>query len=535
MIKSVIKFHKEGRDELLAGVNIIADAVSVTLGAKGRNVVIKNVYGETQATKDGVTVARSIYVDDQIQSIGASMVQEVAVNTVDEAGDGTTTAVVLTQAIIKAAIRHLESGANPMDLKRGIEKAVEAVVTKLKELSRPADTDQILTQIATISANNDSAVGGLIIEAIQKVGRKGLVNVEEAKSYDSKVEVREGVSLNAGYLSYHFVTDATKMKYEAKDCYVLVTDLKINSFQEILKLMESIAQTGKPLLIISEGMDMSVTTTLLQNKMKGVLNVCVVKPPDFGDNRKLLMEDVAIATGATFVSEERGHHVSNIIMPFLGKAESVTVTKDSCLIVGGGGGEEDIAARIGHIKEMLDEPEIADYDKTKLEQRKANLSDGVAILSVGGVTETEVKEKKDRVDDALCAVRSADEEGFVAGGGISFLECTKVLDGLLKRGGNVDEKTGIEIISRAIEEPFRKILENGGVDPNKYLWQIKEAEYGTGYNVKADVIQNFFDAGVIDPTKVLRVALENAASIAAVFITTECVIAQQRIQEPNIN
>lgn len=529
MMRSLIAVGGEGRKELMAGLDIVANAVTVTLGAKGRNVIIKNIYGETQATKDGVTVARSIYLVDDFKSIGAMMVQEVCINTVDQAGDGTTTAALLTQAIMKAGIKYIDSGCNPMDVKRGIDKAVLEVIRILKEsLSKPADTEDILLRIATISGNNEAEIGKYIMEAVKLVGRKGHITIGKNTGHGTEVKLEKGVKLASGFASYRFVTDEQKMKYEAENAYVLVTDMKIKEFKHILPLMEQIAQSGRPLVIVADSLDPSVMTSLIHNKSRGIFNVCVVRPPEYGDARKLAMEDLAVATGAIFMNEEAGFKIENVDVAYLGQVQSVEVDKDSALFVDGSGKKNEIDARIAQLEGMLKEEdkEISDHDKTKIKTRVSNLKDGVAVIKVGGVTDPEVKEKKDRVDDALHAMRSADEEGYVPGGGVAFLECAKRIEDMASE--NADEKVGIKIIYQALLQPFNKILSNGGVDPARYQYRIMDGDkFGNGYNIKNDKMEDFYETGVLDPTKVLRISLENAASIAGIFLTTECVIEQK--------
>ena len=521
MAKNVI-FGSDGRKKLTKGVNTLGDAVKVTLGAKGRNVVIGNNFGSPHITKDGVTVAKSIELEDSIENMGASLIKEVASKTVDIAGDGTTTATILAQAIINGGLKAVESGSNPMDLKKGIEKATIEVVKHLKSISKPIDDNDSLKQIATVSANNDSFIGELIADAVSKVGRDGLITVEESKGHETTITVVEGMKIDRGYLSPYFVTDSGKMQAELLNPLILLYDNKISNMKDLIPILEKSVQTNRPLLIIAEDLDGEALATLVVNKVRGTLSVCAIKSPEFGDNRKMAMEDIAYLIGGICISEEMGYKLESATLEMLGSADKITINKDSCIIVGGKGAKENIDARCNQIKYQLEKSESG-YAKEKLKVRLAKLINGVAVLSIGGITETEIKEKKDRIDDALCATRSAVEEGFVAGGGIAYLSAISNLSVVTE---NDDEKIGVSILKKAIESPFRQILENGGVEASAYINEILKSEYGIGFNIKTNKVENLFDCGVIDPTKVVRVALENASSIAAIFLTTECIISE---------
>lgn len=530
MAKTLI-FGSDGRKKLTKGVNILADAVKVTLGAKGRNVIIGNDFGSPHITKDGVTVAKSIDLEDPIENMGASLIKEVASKTVDIAGDGTTTATILAQAIINGGLKAVESGSNPMDLKRGIEKATIEVVKYLKSISKPIDNNDSLKQIATISANNDSFIGELIASAVSKVGRDGVITVEESRGHETTITVVEGMKIDRGYLSPFFITDSIKMQAELINPLVLLYSKKISSMKDILPILEKVAQTNRPLLIISEDLDGEALATLVVNKVRGNLSVCAIKSPEFGDNKRLVMEDIASLIGGTFISEQMGNKLEDATLGMLGSADKITINKDSCIIVGGKGAKEDIDSRCNLIKLQLEKSE-SEYDKEKLKSRLAKMKNGVAVLSVGGITETEIKEKRDRIDDALCATRSAIEEGFVAGGGIAYLSSIQTIAVITE---TEDEKLGVSILKKAIESPFRQILENGGVEASAHINEILKSEYGVGFNIKTNKIEDLFDCGVIDPTKVVRVALENASSIASIFLTTECVISETIKTETNEN
>ncbi|HEY0898782.1 MAG TPA: chaperonin GroEL [Sphingobacteriaceae bacterium] len=520
-----VKYNVEARDALKRGVDTLANAVKVTLGPKGRNVIIDKKFGSPSITKDGVTVAKEIDLKDPLENMGAQMVKEVASKTADIAGDGTTTATVLAQAIVTAGIKNVAAGANPMDLKRGIDKAVAAVVANLRSQSQTVGEDNNkIKQVAAISANNDEVIGSLIAEAMGKVGKDGVITVEEAKGTETEVKTVEGMQFDRGYLSPYFVTNADKMEAELENPYILIYDKKISSMKELLPVLEKQVQTGKPLLIISEDLDGEALATLVVNKIRGSLKVVAVKAPGFGDRRKAMLEDIAILTGGTVISEERGFKLENADLSFLGQAEKVVVDKDNTTVINGAGNSDDIKARVNQIKAQI-ETTTSDYDREKLQERLAKLAGGVAVLYVGAATEVEMKEKKDRVDDALHATRAAVEEGIVAGGGVAFIRSIEALEGL--KGSNEDETTGIQIVKRAIEEPLRQICQNAGIEGSIIVQKVKEGTADFGYNARTDVYENLIGAGVIDPTKVSRVALENAASIAAMLLTTECVLADE--------
>jgi chaperonin GroEL len=520
-----VKYNVDARDSLKRGVDILANAVKVTLGPKGRNVIIDKKFGSPSITKDGVTVAKEIELKDAIENMGAQMVKEVASKTADIAGDGTTTATVLAQAIVTAGIKNVAAGANPMDLKRGIDKAVSAVVENLKQQSQTVGEDNNkIKQVASISANNDEVIGSLIAEAMGKVGKDGVITVEEAKGTETEVKTVEGMQFDRGYLSPYFVTNADKMEAELENPYILIYDKKISSMKELLPVLEKQVQTGKPLVIIAEDLDGEALATLVVNKIRGSLKVAAVKAPGFGDRRKAMLEDIAILTGGTVISEERGYKLENADLSYLGQAEKIVIDKDNTTVINGAGNPDDIKARVNQIKAQI-ETTTSDYDREKLQERLAKLSGGVAVLYVGAATEVEMKEKKDRVDDALHATRAAVEEGIVAGGGVAFIRAVSALANL--KGANEDENTGIQIIRRAIEEPLRQICENAGIEGSIVVQKVKEGQADYGYNARTDVYENLIGAGVIDPTKVSRVALENAASIAAMLLTTECVLADE--------
>ncbi|KLT64547.1 chaperonin GroEL [Pedobacter sp. BMA] len=520
-----VKYNVEARDALKRGVDILANAVKVTLGPKGRNVIIDKKFGSPAITKDGVTVAKEIELKDAVENMGAQMVKEVASKTADIAGDGTTTATVLAQAIITTGIKNVAAGANPMDLKRGIDKAVAAVVANLKEQSQTVGEDNNkIKQVASISANNDEVIGALIAEAMGKVGKDGVITVEEAKGTETEVKTVEGMQFDRGYLSPYFVTNADKMEAELDNPYILIYDKKISNMKELLPVLEKTVQTGKPLVIISEDLDGEALATLVVNKIRGSLKVVAVKAPGFGDRRKAMLEDIAILTGGIVVSEERGYKLENADLTYLGSAEKVVVDKDNTTVINGAGNSDDIKSRVSQIKAQI-ETTTSDYDKEKLQERLAKLAGGVAVLYVGAASEVEMKEKKDRVDDALHATRAAVEEGIVAGGGVAFIRAVASIADL--KGVNEDENTGIQIIRRAIEEPLRQICENAGIEGSIVVQKVKEGTADYGYNARTDVYENLIGAGVIDPTKVSRVALENAASIAAMLLTTEVVLADE--------
>ena len=518
-----ITFDIEARDALKKGVDALANAVKVTLGPKGRNVIIDKKFGSPSITKDGVTVAKEIELANPIENMGAQMVKEVASKTSDVAGDGTTTATVLAQAIITAGLKNVAAGANPMDLKRGIDKAVDAVIESLKKQSKSVgDDNKKIEQVASISANNDSEIGKLIAQAMEKVKKEGVITVEEAKGTETTVEVVEGMQFDRGNISPYFVTNADKMETVLENPHILIYDKKISSMKELLPLLEKQVQTGNPLLIIAEDIDGEALATLVVNKIRGSLKVAAVKAPGFGDRRKAMLEDIAILTDGTLISEERGFKLENADISYLGKAAKVTIDKDNTTIVSGAGKKADITARVNQIKAQI-ETTTSDYDKEKLQERLAKLSGGVAVLYVGAATEMEMKEKKDRVDDALHATRAAVEEGIVPGGGVAYVRAIPTLEKMT--GANEDETTGIAIIKRALEEPLRQIVTNSGVEGSIVVQKVREGKDDYGYNARTDKYENLYAAGVIDPTKVTRVALENAASIAGMLLTTECVLA----------
>ncbi len=525
-----IKFNISAREELKKGVDALADAVKVTLGPKGRNVIIEKKFGAPHITKDGVTVAREVELEDQFQNMGAQLVKEVASKTGDQAGDGTTTATVLAQAIVNVGLKNVTAGANPMDLKRGIDKAVSAVVEGIREQSQEVgdDMDKI-ENVARISANNDEEIGRLIAEAMKKVKKEGVITVEEAKGTETTVDVVEGMEFDRGYISPYFVTNTEKMECDMDSPYILLYDKKISNLKELLPVLEPVAQSGRPLLIIAEDVDNEALATLVVNRLRGSLKICAVKAPGFGDRRKEMLEDIAILTGGQVISEVKGMSLAQTTIQDLGTAEKVTVNKDNTIIVNGAGNSDAIAARVGQIKAQI-ESTTSDYDKGKLKERLAKLAGGVAVLYIGAASEVEMKEKKDRVDDALSATRAAIAEGIVPGGGVAYIRSLAKLDNL--KGDNEDENTGIAIIRRAIEEPMRQIMMNAGLEGAVILQKVKEGTGDFGFNARTDAYENFFATGVIDPAKVTRVALENAASIAGMFLTTECVIADKKEETP---
>ncbi|KAA0126275.1 chaperonin GroEL [Chryseobacterium sp. SN22] len=525
-----IKFDIESRDALKRGVDALANAVKVTLGPKGRNVVIEKSFGAPHVTKDGVSVAKEIELEDRVENMGAQMVKEVASKTNDIAGDGTTTATVLAQAIVREGLKNVAAGANPMDLKRGIDKAVTAVVENLKSQSKTVgDSTEMVKQVASVSANNDETIGALIAEAFGKVGKEGVITVEEAKGIDTTVDVVEGMQFDRGYQSPYFVTNPEKMVAEVENPYILLVEKKISSMKELLPVLEPIAQGGKSLLIISEEVEGEALATLVVNKLRGSLKIAAVKAPGFGDRRKAMLEDIAILTGGTVISEEQGFTMENISLDMLGTAEKVTIDKDNTTIVNGGGEESKIKGRVSQIKAQM-ETTTSDYDREKLQERLAKLAGGVAVLYVGAASEVEMKEKKDRVDDALHATRAAVEEGIVAGGGVALVRAIASLENLT--GINSDETTGIKIVKRAIEEPLRQIVANAGGEGSVIVAKVAEGTADFGYNAKTDEYVNMLEAGIIDPTKVTRVALENAASVSGMLLTTECVITEVKKDEP---
>ena len=527
-----IKFDIEARDALKRGVDALANAVKVTLGPQGRNVVIDKKFGGPSITKDGVSVAKEIELEDTIENMGAQMVKEVASKTADIAGDGTTTATVLAQAIVSNGLKNVAAGANPMDLKRGIDKAVSVVVESLKSQSQEVgDSIEKIQQVGAISANNDNAIGSLIAEAMDKVKKEGVITVEEAKGTDTYVEVVEGMQFDRGYLSPYFVTNAEKMLADLDTPYILLYDKKISNMKDLLPILEPAAQSGKPLLIIAEDVDGEALATLVVNKMRGSLKITAVKAPGFGDRRKAMLEDIAILTGGTVISEERGFKLENTTIDMLGTAEKVTIDKDNTTIVNGAGDKDNITARVNQIKAQI-ESTTSDYDREKLQERLAKLAGGVAVLYVGAASEVEMKEKKDRVDDALHATRAAVEEGIIPGGGVALVRAADALAQL--KGDNADETTGIQIVTRAIEEPLRQIVANAGNEGSVVVSKVKEGKADYGYNAKKEEFENMFEAGIIDPTKVTRVALENAASVAGMLLTTECVLADIPEETPPI-
>lgn len=531
-MSKMIFFDIEARNKMKKGVDTLSDAVKVTLGPKGRNVVIERKFGAPSVTKDGVTVAKEIELEDPIENMGAQMVKEVASKTADIAGDGTTTATVLAQAIISEGLKNVAAGANPMDLKRGIDKAVTAIVDSLKKQSEKIGSDsKKIEQVAAISANNDAAIGSLIAQAMAKVGREGVITVEEAKGTDTTVDVVEGMQFDRGYISPYFVTNSEKMQAELSNPYILIYDKKISTMKDILHILEKVAQSGRPLVIIAEDLDGEALATLVVNKLRGTIKVAAVKAPGFGDRRKEMLQDIAVLTAGTVVSEEQGFKLENADLTYLGSAESITIDKDNTTIVGGKGAKKDITARVNQIKAQI-ETTTSDYDKEKLQERLAKLAGGVAVLYIGAATEVEMKEKKDRVDDALHATRAAVEEGIVPGGGVAYVRASDALAKL--NGANEDETTGIAIVRRAVEEPLRTIVENAGFEGSVVINKIKEGKADYGFNAHTEKYENLFKAGVIDPTKVSRVALENAASIAGMMLTTECVIADKpKKEEPH--
>ena len=523
-------FDIDARNKMKRGVDVLSNAVKVTLGPKGRNVVLEKKFGAPSVTKDGVTVAKEIELEDPIENMGAQMVKEVASKTADIAGDGTTTATVLAQSIISEGLKMVAAGANPMDLKRGIDKAVSLVVENLRKQSQTVGSDSNkIQQVATISANNDETIGKLIAEAFAKVGKEGVITVEEAKGTDTTVDVVEGMQFDRGYISPYFVTNSEKMEAELQNPYILIYDKKISAMKDILHILEKVAQCGRPLLIISEDLEGEALATLVVNKLRGTLKVAAVKAPGFGDRRKEMLTDIAILTAGTVISEELGHKLEGADISSLGQAASVTIDKDNTTIVGGKGKKEDITGRVNQIKSQV-ENTTSDYDREKLQERLAKLAGGVAVLYVGAATEVEMKEKKDRVDDALHATRAAVEEGIVPGGGVAYIRAIESLESKVK-GQIEDEQTGMQIVRRALEEPVRILTSNAGIDGSIVVQKIKEGKADYGFNARTEVFENLFAAGVIDPTKVSRVALENAASIAGMLLTTECVIADKPKKE----
>ncbi len=525
-----ITFNIEARDALKRGVDQLANAVKVTLGPKGRNVIIDKKFGSPAITKDGVTVAKEIELSNPVENMGAQLLKEVASKTADIAGDGTTTATVLAQAIVTGGLKNVAAGANPMDLKRGIDKAVTLVVENLKKQSTSIGNDnKKIEQVATISANNDSAIGKLIAEAMQKVKKEGVITVEEAKGTETTVDVVEGMEFDRGFISPYFITNVDKMEAVLESPYVLIYEKKISAMKELLPVLEKAVQTGKPLLIIAEDLDGEALQTLVVNRLRANLKICAVKAPGFGDRRKAMLEDIAILTGGVFISEERGFKLENAELNMLGRAEKITIDKDNTTIVNGAGKKADITARVNAIKSQI-ENTTSDYDREKLQERLAKLAGGVAVLYVGAASEVEMKEKKDRVDDALAATRAAVEEGIVPGGGVAYIRAIAALEKV--KGANDDETTGIQIVKRAIEEPLRQICANSGLEGSVVVQKVKEGKDDFGFNARTEVFENLLKAGVIDPTKVSRVALENAASVAAMLLTTDCVLAEKPEEKP---
>ena len=525
-----IKFTTAAREELKKGVDALADAVKVTLGPKGRNVIIDKKFGAPHITKDGVSVAREIELEDPFQNMGAQLVKEVASKTGDDAGDGTTTATVLAQSIINVGLKNVTAGANPMDLKRGIDKAVAAVVARIKDMSEEVGDDfKKIEDVARVSANNDETIGRLIAEAMQKVNKEGVITVDEAKGTETTIEVVEGMQFDRGYISPYFVTDAEKMECVMDSPFILLHDKKISNLKDILPILEQTAQSGRPLLIIAEDVDQDALAALVVNRLRGSLKICAVKAPGFGDRRKEMLEDIAILTGGTVISADKGMQLTTATMQDIGTANKVTVTKENTTIVNRDGNKEAIATRVAQIKAQIAQT-TSDYDREKLQERLAKLAGGVAVLHIGAPSEVEMKEKKDRVDDALSATRAAIAEGIVPGGGVAYIRALGALQGL--KGDNDDETTGIDIVRRAIEEPLRQIANNAGVEGAVVVQKVSEGNADFGYNARTDVYENLMAAGVIDPAKVTRVALENAASIAGMFLTTECVIADKKEENP---
>ena len=525
-----IQFDIEAREGLKKGVDALANAVKVTLGPKGRNVIVGKSFGGPQVTKDGVTVAKEIELEDALENMGAQMVKEVASKTNDLAGDGTTTATILAQSIVNEGLKNVTAGANPMDLKRGVDKAVSKIVDELNKSAKTVgNSSEKIQQIASISANNDSAIGDLITQAFEKVGKEGVITVEEAKGTDTYVDVVEGMQFDRGYLSPYFVTNSEKMEADLESPYILLYDKKISAMKDLLPVLEPVAQSGKPLLVIAEDVDGEALATLVVNKLRGALKIAAVKAPGFGDRRKAMLEDIAILTGGTVISEERGFNIENTTIDMLGSAERVTIDKDNTTIVNGSGDKKEIEARVGQIKSQI-ETTTSDYDKEKLQERLAKLAGGVAVLYVGAASEVEMKEKKDRVDDALHATRAAVEEGIVAGGGVALIRARKQLDKI--KAINDDELTGIQIISRALEAPLRTIVENAGGEGSVVVAKILDGKNGFGYDAKSDKYVDLFESGIIDPKKVTRVALENAASVAGMILTTECALVDIKEDAP---
>ena len=527
-----IKYSLDARDEMKKGVDALADAVKVTLGPKGRNVIIEKKFGAPHITKDGVTVAKEVELADAFQNCGAQLVKNVASKTGDDAGDGTTTATVLAQAIVREGLKNVTAGANPMDLKRGIDKAVKVVVDDIKAQAEQVGSDyQKIEQVATVSANNDPEIGKLLADAMQKVSKDGVITIEEAKGRDTTIGVVEGMQFDRGYLSAYFVTDTEKMECVMESPYILIYDKKISNLKDFLPILEPAVQSGRPLLVIAEDVDSEALTTLVVNRLRGQLKICAVKAPGFGDRRKAMLQDIATLTGGVVISEETGLKLEQATLDMLGTADKVIVTKDNTTIAGGKGDKQMIADRVAQIKSEIANTK-SDYDKEKLQERLAKLAGGVAVLYVGAPSEVEMKEKKDRVDDALCATRAAIEEGIIPGGGVAYIRAQQKLDGV--KGSNADEETGIAIVRRAIEEPLRQIVENAGREGSVVVNEVRNGKGDYGYNAREDKYENLKSSGIIDPAKVTRVALENAASIAGMFLTTECVICEKKEEKPEM-
>jgi len=525
-----IKFEVEARDQLKSGIDQLADAVKVTLGPKGRNVIIEKKFGAPQVTKDGVTVAKEVDLEDPIENVGAQMVKEVASKTNDDAGDGTTTATVLAQSIVQVGLKNVTAGANPMDLKRGIDKAVTEVVKSLQSQSQEVgDDNEKIQQVASISANNEASIGALIAEAMSKVKKEGVITIEESKSSDTYVDVVEGMQFDRGYISPYFVTDTEKMEAVLENPYILIHDKKISTMKDLLPVLEATAQNGRPLMIIAEDVDAEALATLVVNKLRGSLKIAAVKAPGFGDRRKEMLEDIAILTGGTVISEEKGLKLESTELEMLGQAEKISIDKENTIVVNGAGEKSMIEARVGQIKKQI-ENTTSDYDREKLQERLAKLAGGVAVIYVGAASEVEMKSKKDLFDDALSATRAAVEEGIIPGGGVAYLRSIEKLEKF--KGANEDETTGIAIVRRALEEPLRQIVENAGLEGSVVVKEISDGKGDYGYNAHTEKFENLFGAGVIDPTKVARIALENAASIAGMFLTTECAIVDIPEPEP---
>ncbi len=524
----ILKYDEEARKSILKGVNTLADAVKITLGPKGRNVILDRSYGAPTVTKDGVTVAKEIELEDKFENMGAQMVKEVASKTSDVAGDGTTTATILAQAIFREGAKSVAAGSNPMDVKRGIDKAVDVVVKELKKMSKPTKDAKEIAQVGTISANNDETIGGIIAEAMEKVGKEGVITVEEAKGLETELEIVEGMQFDRGYLSPYFVTNAEKMEVELEDCLILINEKKISNMKDLLPILEQIAKMGKPLLIISEDIEGEALATLVVNKIRGTLHVAAVKAPGFGDRRKAMLEDIAILTGGKMISEDMGYKLENTKIEDLGRAKRIIIDKDNTTIIDGAGDRASLQGRVKQIRAQVDET-TSDYDREKLQERLAKLVGGVAVIKVGAATETEMKEKKARVEDALNATRAAVEEGIVPGGGVAYLRTLPALDKMKLEG---DEEVGVRIVKKALEEPIKMIANNAGVEGSIVVEKVKEKKGAYGFNAQTDKYEDMIAAGVIDPTKVTRFALQNAASVASLMLTTQCMVADKPKDEP---